>query len=54
MRITILCENTVGRLVGLGGIVFSALCTGMRAAFKLHQEFGDRFFYGHVGSGLEI
>ncbi len=29
-------------------------CTGMRAAFKLHQEFGDRFFYGHVGSTLEI
>jgi 7,8-dihydropterin-6-yl-methyl-4-(beta-D-ribofuranosyl)aminobenzene 5'-phosphate synthase len=29
-------------------------CTGMRAAFRLHQEFGDRFFYGHVGSGLEI
>jgi 7,8-dihydropterin-6-yl-methyl-4-(beta-D-ribofuranosyl)aminobenzene 5'-phosphate synthase len=29
-------------------------CTGMRASFRLHQEFGDRFFYGHVGSGLEI
>jgi 7,8-dihydropterin-6-yl-methyl-4-(beta-D-ribofuranosyl)aminobenzene 5'-phosphate synthase len=29
-------------------------CTGMRAAFKLHQEFGDRFFYGCVGSVLEI
>jgi 7,8-dihydropterin-6-yl-methyl-4-(beta-D-ribofuranosyl)aminobenzene 5'-phosphate synthase len=29
-------------------------CTGMRAAFKLHQEFGDRFFYGHVGNTLEI
>jgi len=29
-------------------------CTGMRATFRLHQEFGDRFFYGHVGSGLEI
>jgi 7,8-dihydropterin-6-yl-methyl-4-(beta-D-ribofuranosyl)aminobenzene 5'-phosphate synthase len=29
-------------------------CTGMRAAFRLQQEFGDRFFYGHVGSGLEI
>jgi len=29
-------------------------CTGMRAAFRLHQEFGDRFFYGHVGSTLEI
>ena len=29
-------------------------CTGMRAAFRLHHEFGDRFFYGHVGSGVEI
>lgn len=29
-------------------------CTGMRAAFRLHQEFGDRFFYGSVGSILEI
>lgn len=29
-------------------------CTGMRAAFRLHQEFGDRFFYGCVGSVLEV
>ncbi|MEW6375212.1 MAG: MBL fold metallo-hydrolase [Thermodesulfobacteriota bacterium] len=29
-------------------------CTGMRAAFRLHQEFGDRFFYGCVGSILEV
>lgn len=29
-------------------------CTGMRAASRLQQEFGDRFFYGHVGSFLEI
>ena len=29
-------------------------CTGMRAAFRLQQEFGDQFFYGHVGSTLEI
>jgi 7,8-dihydropterin-6-yl-methyl-4-(beta-D-ribofuranosyl)aminobenzene 5'-phosphate synthase len=28
-------------------------CTGMKAAFRLHQEFGDRFFYGYVGSVLE-
>jgi len=28
-------------------------CTGMRAAFRFHQEFGDRFFYGSVGAGLE-
>jgi len=29
-------------------------CTGMRAAFRLHQEFGSRFFYGCVGSVLEV
>jgi 7,8-dihydropterin-6-yl-methyl-4-(beta-D-ribofuranosyl)aminobenzene 5'-phosphate synthase len=29
-------------------------CTGMRAAFRLHQEFGDLFFYGCVGSALEV
>jgi 7,8-dihydropterin-6-yl-methyl-4-(beta-D-ribofuranosyl)aminobenzene 5'-phosphate synthase len=29
-------------------------CTGMRAAFRLHQEFGDRFFYGHVGSSVDL
>jgi 7,8-dihydropterin-6-yl-methyl-4-(beta-D-ribofuranosyl)aminobenzene 5'-phosphate synthase len=29
-------------------------CTGMRAAFRLHQEFGERFFYGCVGAELEV
>lgn len=29
-------------------------CTGMRAAFRLHQEFGDRFLQGCVGSVLEV
>jgi 7,8-dihydropterin-6-yl-methyl-4-(beta-D-ribofuranosyl)aminobenzene 5'-phosphate synthase len=29
-------------------------CTGMRAAFRLHQEFGDQFSYGCVGSVLEV
>jgi 7,8-dihydropterin-6-yl-methyl-4-(beta-D-ribofuranosyl)aminobenzene 5'-phosphate synthase len=29
-------------------------CTGMRAACRLHQEFGDRFSYGCVGSVLEV
>jgi 7,8-dihydropterin-6-yl-methyl-4-(beta-D-ribofuranosyl)aminobenzene 5'-phosphate synthase len=29
-------------------------CTGLRAAFRFHQEFGDRFFYGCVGSVLEV
>ena len=29
-------------------------CTGLRAAFRLHQEFGERFFYGCVGSVLEV
>jgi 7,8-dihydropterin-6-yl-methyl-4-(beta-D-ribofuranosyl)aminobenzene 5'-phosphate synthase len=28
-------------------------CTGMRAALRLSQEFGERFFYGHVGNTLE-
>jgi 7,8-dihydropterin-6-yl-methyl-4-(beta-D-ribofuranosyl)aminobenzene 5'-phosphate synthase len=29
-------------------------CTGMRAAFRLSLEFGERFFYGCVGSVFEI
>jgi 7,8-dihydropterin-6-yl-methyl-4-(beta-D-ribofuranosyl)aminobenzene 5'-phosphate synthase len=29
-------------------------CTGMRGASRLQQEFRDRFFYGHVGSFLEV
>jgi len=29
-------------------------CTGMRAASRLHQEFGDRFTYGCVGSVIEV
>ena len=29
-------------------------CTGMRAAFRLSKEFGDRFSYGCVGSVLEV
>ena len=29
-------------------------CTGMKAAFRLHYEFGDKFFYGHTGSIIEI
>jgi len=29
-------------------------CTGMKGACRLHQEFGDRFSYGCVGSVLEI
>jgi 7,8-dihydropterin-6-yl-methyl-4-(beta-D-ribofuranosyl)aminobenzene 5'-phosphate synthase len=29
-------------------------CTGMRSAFRLQQEFGDRFFYGCVGSVFEL
>jgi 7,8-dihydropterin-6-yl-methyl-4-(beta-D-ribofuranosyl)aminobenzene 5'-phosphate synthase len=29
-------------------------CTGLRAAFRLYQEFGSRFFYGRVGSVLEV
>jgi 7,8-dihydropterin-6-yl-methyl-4-(beta-D-ribofuranosyl)aminobenzene 5'-phosphate synthase len=29
-------------------------CTGMRPGFRFCQEFGDRFFYGYVGSVLEL
>ncbi len=29
-------------------------CTGMKAAFRIQQEFGDRFFQGYVGSVLEL
>lgn len=29
-------------------------CTGMKAAFRLQQEFRDRFFQGCVGSVLEV
>jgi 7,8-dihydropterin-6-yl-methyl-4-(beta-D-ribofuranosyl)aminobenzene 5'-phosphate synthase len=29
-------------------------CTGMKAAFRLHEEFPNQFFYGHVGSVIEI
>jgi 7,8-dihydropterin-6-yl-methyl-4-(beta-D-ribofuranosyl)aminobenzene 5'-phosphate synthase len=29
-------------------------CTGMKAAFRLHQEFVNRSFYGYVGSVLEV
>jgi 7,8-dihydropterin-6-yl-methyl-4-(beta-D-ribofuranosyl)aminobenzene 5'-phosphate synthase len=28
-------------------------CTGMKASFRLQQEFGDQFFQGCVGSVLE-
>jgi 7,8-dihydropterin-6-yl-methyl-4-(beta-D-ribofuranosyl)aminobenzene 5'-phosphate synthase len=28
-------------------------CTGMRASMRLAQEFGDRFFSGHVGAVFE-
>jgi 7,8-dihydropterin-6-yl-methyl-4-(beta-D-ribofuranosyl)aminobenzene 5'-phosphate synthase len=31
-----------------------AHCTGIRAACRLHLEFGDRYFYGCVGSVLEV
>jgi 7,8-dihydropterin-6-yl-methyl-4-(beta-D-ribofuranosyl)aminobenzene 5'-phosphate synthase len=28
-------------------------CTGMKASMRLAQEFGERFFFGHVGSIFE-
>jgi 7,8-dihydropterin-6-yl-methyl-4-(beta-D-ribofuranosyl)aminobenzene 5'-phosphate synthase len=36
------------------GIIGVSHCTGMRAAFRLNLEFGDRFFYGGIGSVLEV
>jgi 7,8-dihydropterin-6-yl-methyl-4-(beta-D-ribofuranosyl)aminobenzene 5'-phosphate synthase len=29
-------------------------CTGLRASARLAQEFGDKFFYGHVGAVFEM
>jgi len=29
-------------------------CTGMKAAFRFHEEFPNQFFYGDVGSVLEF
>jgi len=29
-------------------------CTGLRAAYRLQHEFGERFFYGSVASILEV
>jgi len=29
-------------------------CTGMKASMRLAHEFGDRFFYGHVGAVFEM
>jgi 7,8-dihydropterin-6-yl-methyl-4-(beta-D-ribofuranosyl)aminobenzene 5'-phosphate synthase len=47
-------EETVGVLKKMNIERMGAShCTGMKAAFRLHQEFGDRFFYGCVGSVLE-
>ena len=48
-------EETIGVLKKMDiERIGAAHCTGMRAAFKLSQEFGERFFYGHVGSTLEM
>jgi len=48
-------EETIHVLKGMDvERIGASHCTGMRAAFRLHQEFGDRFFYGCVGSVLEV
>jgi len=48
-------EETIGVLKKMKiERVWASHCTGMKAAFRLHQEFGDRFFYGCVGSVLDI
>ncbi len=35
------------------GYIGVSHCTGMRASMRLAQEFGDRFFFGHVGAVFE-
>ena len=51
-------EQLEGSIKSLKEMVIGAIgvshCTGMKAAFRLHQEFGDRFLYGCVGSVLEV
>ena len=48
-------EETIRALKKIGiERIGAAHCTGMRAAFRLHQEFGNRFFYGSVGSVFEV
>lgn len=36
------------------GLIGVSHCTGIRAVSKLIQEFGDRFFYGGVGTIIEV
>ncbi len=36
------------------GTIGVSHCTGMRAASRLQQEFGDRFVYGSVGSTFDV
>ena len=51
-------EQLEGSIKSLKEMVIGAIgvshCTGMKAALSLHQEFGDRFLYGCVGSVLEV
>jgi len=47
-------EETVRTLKGMKvNRIGVSHCTGFRGASRLQQEFGDRFFYGCVGSSLE-
>lgn len=47
-------EESVASIKRLGvKYVGVSHCTGMKACMRLAQEFGDRFFYGHVGAVFE-
>jgi 7,8-dihydropterin-6-yl-methyl-4-(beta-D-ribofuranosyl)aminobenzene 5'-phosphate synthase len=48
-------EKSIGALKGLEiERIGVSHCTGMRAAFRLQHEFGERFTYGCVGSVFEF
>ncbi len=47
-------EESIETIKGLNGEhIGVSHCTGMRASVRFAQEFGDRFFFGHVGSVFE-
>jgi 7,8-dihydropterin-6-yl-methyl-4-(beta-D-ribofuranosyl)aminobenzene 5'-phosphate synthase len=47
-------EESIAALKGLAvEYIGVSHCTGMRASARLAQEFGDGFFYGHVGATFE-
>jgi 7,8-dihydropterin-6-yl-methyl-4-(beta-D-ribofuranosyl)aminobenzene 5'-phosphate synthase len=48
-------ERSIRELKALNPqVVAVSHCTGMKAAFKLMQEFGERFSFAHVGSSFQF